>query len=167
MRYMIQLPIKNNRGFTLIETIVYIALLNMLMTGVLLCVYGLIGSIESSHGKTMVQDEGVFVRQKIGWALADMSAQPTTGGSGCAQTVSITKTSYANNPVEFRRNTASNAVEMREGGTGAYVALTTPNVLATCLSFTAIAAAGAVPPGIIATVTISGFDFVHTKYVRP
>ncbi len=154
------------KGFTLIETIIYIALLGLIMTGALVSSYDLISSSQSSSGKTTVQEEGTFVERKIGWALSDMSGAPTLGGIGCTQTLSVNKTGYTKNPVEFRRNVANNSIEMREGGTGAYVAITTSNVAATCLKFASIAAAGSGPAGVIATTTIKGLDFVNTKYVR-
>jgi prepilin-type N-terminal cleavage/methylation domain-containing protein len=154
------------RGFTLIETIVYIALMGMLMTGALLCAYDLIQSSQKTGGKTAVQEEGTFVVRKLEWALADMSTAPTTGGSGCTQTISIAKTGYPLNPIEFRRNTTNNTIEMREGGAGAYSAITTSNVSASCFKASAIASVGSAPPGVVVTTTIAGLDFVNTKYVR-
>lgn len=157
---------KKLRGFTLIETIVYMALLGLIMTGALVTAYDLMGSTQSSAGKTTVQEEGIFVERKLQWALSDMNAAPTTSGSGCIQTISISKTGYAQNPIEFRRNTTTNSIEMREGGLGAYVPITTSNVSVECLKFTSIVAVGLAPPGIVVTTTIAGFDFVNTTYVR-
>jgi prepilin-type N-terminal cleavage/methylation domain-containing protein len=154
------------KGFTLIETIVYMALLGLIMTGAVITAFDLIQSTQGSAGKTTVQEEGTFVVRKFEWALADMSAAPTVGGSGCTQTLSLTKTGFGSNPVEFRRNTINNSIEMREGGAGAYSAITTNNVTASCLKFTSIAANGSAPPGVIATTTIAGLDFVNTAYVR-
>ncbi len=154
------------KGFTLIETIVYMALLGLIMTGALLTSYELIMSTSRSAGKTTVQEEGTFVERKISWALADMSAAPLIGGSGCAQTLSVAKTGYAKNPIEFQRDAANNKIQMREGGTGLYSDITTINVSAGCLKFASITAVGSAPPGIIATTTIAGLDFVNTAYVR-
>ncbi len=154
------------KGFTLIETIVYMALLGLIMTGVLLSAFDLIASTQSSAGKTTAQEEGAFAERKLEWALADMSAAPITGGSGCAQTLSVNKTGYEKNPVEFRRNALNNTIEIREGGNGSYIALTTNNVSATCLTFTSIPAAGNAPPGVTAATTLNGFEFVNTHYVR-
>jgi prepilin-type N-terminal cleavage/methylation domain-containing protein len=154
------------KGFTLIETIVYMALLGLIMTGALLSAFDLIASTQSSAGKTTAQEEGAFVGRKLEWALADMSATPVAGGSGCAQTLSIAKTGYGKNPVEFRRNTLNNTIEIREGGSVAYTALTTNNVSATCLTFTSIPAAGNAPSGVTAATTLDGFEFVNTQYVR-
>jgi prepilin-type N-terminal cleavage/methylation domain-containing protein len=154
------------RGFTLIEMVVYIALMGLLMTGVLVCAFDLIQSSQKTGGKTAVQEEGTFALRKIQWAFADMSAAPTLGGSGCTQTISIAKTGYPLNPIEFRRNATNNSIEMREGGAGAYSAITTSNVSASCLKFYAIAAVGAAPAGVTATTTIAGLDFVNTTYVR-
>ncbi len=154
-------------GFTLIGTIVYIALLGLIMTGALISAYDLIESGQKSSGKTTTQDEGTFVERKLEWALSDMRAAPVIGGSGCAQTLSITKEGYNQNPVEFRRNTLTNVIEMRQGGTGSYTALTTSNVSASCFGAVAIPAVGGAPAGVIVTTTLGGLNFKNTRYVRP
>lgn len=153
-------------GFTLIETIIYIALFGFIMTGVIVGAYDLISSTQGSAGKTTVQEEGTFVGRKFEWALSDMSGASIVGGNGCAQTLSITKTGYPRNPIEFQRNTLSNTIEIREGSSGGYTPITTNNVVASCLTFTPIAASGSGPAGITITLTINGLDFVNTKYVR-
>ena len=95
-----------------------------------------------------------------------MSTAPTVGGSGCNQTLSINKTGYTENPIVFQRNTTNHSIEIIEGAGGVPVALTTNNVSALCLMFTSIAAVGATPPGVVATTTIDGLDFVNTAYVH-
>jgi prepilin-type N-terminal cleavage/methylation domain-containing protein len=79
------------KGFTLIETIVYMALLGLIMTGALVSTYELISSSQKSSGKATVQEEGTFVERKFEWALSDLASAPAVGGSGCNQTLSITK----------------------------------------------------------------------------
>jgi Tfp pilus assembly protein PilE len=154
------------KGFTLVETIVYIALLGLIMTGALLTSYELILSSQKSSGKTTMQEEGTFVMRKLEWALADMSVAPTVGGSGCDQTLSVSKTGYGSNPVQFQRNSANNSIEMRKGGVGAYTPITTSNVSVGCFGVVSLAAVGSAPPGVIVTTTIGGLNFVNTKYVR-
>lgn len=155
-----------SKGFTLLETLVYIALLGLILTTTLLSVYDLLGSTRLSGNKATVEEEGTFVERKLEWALADMGASPTISGSSCAQTLSIQKTGYAKNPVEFRRNTTNNTIEIREGGGGAFTPITTSNVSVTCFVASAILAQGTAPPGVVVTTTINGLTFVNTKYVR-
>jgi prepilin-type N-terminal cleavage/methylation domain-containing protein len=153
------------RGFTLIETIVYIALLGFLMTSTLTCVWSLLESARKSDGRAVVQGEGSFVERKLAWALADMSAAPAVDGSGCNQTLTVYKTNYPKNPVVFQRSGTNNAIEIREGG-AAPVALTTANVSAACLTFVLIPASGKSPAGVTATATIDDLAFTITRYVR-
>jgi len=150
------------RGFTLIETLIYIALFALIMGGTLAITYQLVESAGRTTGNATVQDEGVFVLRKLDWALGSMASAPTIGGSGCSQTISITRTgSAAPNPIEFRLS--SGKVEMRMGGTGSYDALTTDNVSATCLQFASLSGGLS---GVSATTTISGKEFSTTKYRR-
>ena len=152
------------KGFTLIETVVYIALLGILMGGAVLTSYDLLESSSKSSGKTAVQEEGSFVQRKMEWALSGATAV-TVGGSNCNQTLSVTKAG-ASNPIQFQLDAFSGAVQMREGGLGAYTPLTTSNVSVSCLKFASIAAISPGPSGIIATTTIQSLDFVVTKYLR-
>lgn len=158
----------NNKGFTLIEAVIYIALLGLIMTGAVATAYQLLSGAGSLATKNTAQEEGNFVQRKLQWALSDMSNMPVVSGSGCSWNVSITKSGFASNPVELQRNTSvtPNIIEMREGGTGSYTAITTGNVSASCLKFASILPTGTGPAGITATTTINGLDFVVTKYIR-
>ncbi|MES2007154.1 MAG: prepilin-type N-terminal cleavage/methylation domain-containing protein [Patescibacteria group bacterium] len=156
------------RGFTLIEMVIYIALLGVLMTGALTSAANLIQSSGSSSGKASVQEEGSFVQRKLEWALADATSIPLASGV-CGQALTVNKRGYANNPIKFRNNSDVSGkkwIEMSEGGTGPYVRLTSENVSASCLTFTAIAASGSGPAGVGAVATINSLDFSVTKYVR-
>lgn len=155
---------RTSPGFTLIETIIYIALFGLIMSGSLLAAYGLIGSASQGSDTTTVVDEGSFVTRKIAWALSGMSAVPAIGGSGCNQTLSVTKFGHVDNPIEFRRNSSGN-IEMRQGGAGSYTPLTTLNVEATCLKFSLFSYSG-VPTGVSASTTIDGVEFAVTRYSR-
>lgn len=56
-------------GFTLIETIIYISLFSIIMTGVLISVYTLISSNSKNMTQAMVVEEGIFLLGKIDWVL--------------------------------------------------------------------------------------------------
>jgi type II secretory pathway pseudopilin PulG len=152
-------------GFTLLETLIYIALFTVLMTSGFVAVYDLMQSAGSLGDKTRTQEEGNFVLRKISWGLSslDPSSPPVISGSGCNQILTTYKTGIAN-PVIFRLNTISgkNYVEIAEDGVN-YFELTTDNASTTCLKFSST---GTAPIGITATTTIDGVDFVIKKYVR-
>jgi prepilin-type N-terminal cleavage/methylation domain-containing protein len=60
----------NKHGFTLLETLIYIALFGVLMTGALVTVYELLLSFEHNGVAIAVQEEGTFIHRKLNWALS-------------------------------------------------------------------------------------------------
>jgi type II secretory pathway pseudopilin PulG len=153
------------KGFTLIETVIYIALLGGLLTGALISSVDLIESADMSNTHATIQDEGSFASRKLEWALAGLTSAPTISGGSCAQSMSITKTGAQNNPIVFSYDGAHKAIFMTEGANGPYP-ITTSNVSVSCLSFASIAANGTGPSGVAASFTISGDTFGTTKYLR-
>ena len=154
------------KGFTLIETIIYIALFTILIVGGFVTAYQLIQGSDTLNAKTITQEEGNFVLRKMDWALTGLdSGNPPVvvpSVSGCEDTLKVYKYSYTNNPIEFSRNTASSTIEMREAF-GVNIPITTSNASTTCLKFSLIAGT---PSGITATTTINSIDFTITKYIR-
>lgn len=153
------------RGFTLIETIIYIALFTMLITSGFAAVYELIEGTDSLNQKVRTEEEGNFVMRKIAWSLSSMdpSIPPTISGSGCSQTLTVTKTNSVNNVVLRMRNlSGKNYIEIQDDGVNFYP-ITTENASTSCLRFSST---GTSPIGITATSTINGTNFVITKYVR-
>ncbi len=61
-------------GFTLLETMIYIALFAVLMSGALVTVYALLGSVADNQTFESAYTEGLFVYQKLTWALSDAAA---------------------------------------------------------------------------------------------
>lgn len=75
--------LKNKKGFTLIEVIIYVALFTTVMTGALVSVYAILESNSRNQTKAMVASEGAFLLGKIDWALngkqiASLSHSDTT-----------------------------------------------------------------------------------------
>jgi len=56
-------------GFTLIETVIYIALFALIMTGTIVSIYGILGTSSRNQLKAMVQEEGSFLVGKVDWNL--------------------------------------------------------------------------------------------------
>lgn len=62
------------KGFTLLETIIYIALFSVLMAGVLETVYVLFLSNAQYSKAIAVQEEATFLNRKLSWALSGATA---------------------------------------------------------------------------------------------
>ncbi len=115
-------------GFTLIETIIYISLFSIIMTGVLVSVYGLISSNSKNMTKAMVVEEGIFILGKIDWVLsgAENINLPTTSGN----ILSVTKSNdWIDNPVIIK---VSAGVMSIKKGTNEAVNLNNSNVTILC-----------------------------------
>jgi type II secretory pathway pseudopilin PulG len=61
---------KKKRGFTLIETVTYLALFAILMGGGVVTAYAMFESAGRNQAKSILQDEGDFLIGKIEWALS-------------------------------------------------------------------------------------------------
>lgn len=158
------LLIKSRVGFTLIETIVYIALFGLIMGGTLTVVFQLLQSDTSLNSKTYIQGEANFVLRKVNWALTGVDpAQASTpsAGSPTSNLLNVIKYGGLPNGVEFQMN--GDKIEMREGGTGPFLPITTDNVSVSSLQFTYLTSP---LPGFKAVVVINGLTFETTKYLR-
>ncbi|MDB5236903.1 MAG: hypothetical protein JWL88_5 [Parcubacteria group bacterium] len=65
------------RAFTLIETIVYVALFSMLMTGTLIALADVRTAAARTETKSLLLEEGTFLLETIGHAIAGGSAIST------------------------------------------------------------------------------------------
>jgi hypothetical protein len=73
-------------GFTLIETIIYIGIFVLIISGAVISAYSIIGSSARNQAKAMVQEEGTFLIGKIDWALSGIK-NPSISGNGKKLTV--------------------------------------------------------------------------------
>ena len=71
-------------GFTLIETLVYLALYTIIVFGASAGVYSIFDSNARNQTAAMVQEEGTYVISKIDWTLAHSVrvGAPPLGGAG-------------------------------------------------------------------------------------
>ena len=129
------------KGFTLIETLVYLALFAVLVGGFVVSAYALFESNNRNAAKAMLEQEKGFVIGKINWAL------------GGAQTVSVpnqqtlTVTKYDGTVVTV--GFSGNAVTV--GGSP----ITNSNVVMSKLVFIRTAPGGTNPESVEAGFTIS------------
>ena len=84
------LVVINMRGFTLIETIIYVGLFGILFAGVIGSTYPLFKSAEQLTAKVIDDGEGIFAAQKISMLLASSTSAicaPSAGATGNTLTI--------------------------------------------------------------------------------
>lgn len=147
---------KINRGFTLIETVVYIALLALIMGGAVFTAYSLTEGSARTSAHAIVQEEGSFVLRKLAWALSSAS------DFSIPNSHELIVTRYDGTTADISLD--GTRIIMQAGGAD-FVPLTTENVSAADLLFTAIPAVGTGPEGVTATFMINGAPFSLTQYL--
>jgi type II secretory pathway pseudopilin PulG len=161
----------HTRGFTLIETIIYVVLFSIIMVGGFVTAFELMQSSGQLGAKHVTQEETNFLLRKIDWALSGTTTAVTvltspSAGTPYTTTLSITRANHSPNPVEIRFNAGLHRAEIREGGVGAWTLLTTPNVTVDSLQFRYLPAVGNGPMGVVATTSINGIVATTTRYFR-
>lgn len=152
------------RGFTLIEVIIYIALFSLLMGTAFVTTFQLIQSSGNLSTKNTTQEEGSFVLRKIDWAL--------TGAKSVTATSTLTVTKYDDSQVVFCLDSEKIKIWKGTGNVpscnnSSFIPLTTDNVKVSNFTLTTISGT---PAGITATLKITkdgvDFPFTITKYIR-
>lgn len=159
----------NDHGFTLLETIIYLALLTLIIG----CSFGAISILISGNNRNqseiILETEGNFVLAKINWA---MTGATTTVVTSYPPNLTVTKNDFGSNPLVF--STSSGALMLREGP-GPSATTTSDNVWLQNLTFLDIKASNGRPEGVktIFTLqtrtdngTILSQNFEITKYLR-
>lgn len=155
---------KTRRGFTLIETIIYIALLAFIMGGALSATYSIIENVGRLDANVAIQEEGNFVLRKINWALSSVQTINVPNGSNYGSALSIGRYGGMTVDICFKNQ----IIWIRENGSGgtcgdsSYASTTTSNVKVSALQFYHATN----PVGIEASTTINNVVFSITKYVR-
>lgn len=101
------------RGFTLIETIIYIALISVILTMTLLATIGLLETKNRTAARLEVEEEANFLMGKIGWALAGARAVTAPAAGATSTALTVEKFNFAQNPITF--DLADGAVRIRYG----------------------------------------------------
>ena len=161
---MTQMMIMNHKkksGFTLIEVVIYIALLTIIIGGVFAISMGLAQNIQKTADKAITQEEGNFVLRKINWALAGVDFLTAI----TSDTLILNKTGFSPNPITIHFDSGNSLVEMKRGG-NPLVPLTSVNVKITNLLFTYIPAVPPAPDGVKVDFNVNGVHFETTKYIR-
>ena len=136
---------KTSRGFTLIDTLVYLALFTMVVGGLIVSAYSFFESSGRNISKSVLQNEQNFLLAKINWTLNNVQtiSAPAINASGSTLTVST----YS----------GTNATLTRTGAllTLNGVALNTPDLSVTRFTVIHTYAGGNNPEYIEAGITLS------------
>ncbi len=154
--FMTHLKLKDNKGFTLIEIIIYIGLFSLLLGTAFIASFELINGSNNLSTKNTTQDEGNFVLRKIDWASNNALSFSTAGGE-------LTINKYDLTSIKIKLGTGVDAGKILINSTGSFLPITTDNVNVSNLTFTPT---GTTPPGITVVATIDGVNFSITKYIR-
>ena len=147
----------HNRGFTLIEALLYIALFTIVVGGGLLTIFGLLQSSEGTRQRIAIEAEGNFIMKKLDWAVNGSAVSlPSSGNSGATL-------SLARDGVTYDFTFSGTSIPLSEDG-GTPVTLNTVNAPSGGVTFTHIAGP---PEGVEYTFFLSGKQFgPKARYLR-
>lgn len=161
---------KNKKGFTLAETLIYIAIFALIMSGAIISIYSIIGSNARNQAKAMTQEEGSFLIGKIDWALGGVKSINSPSGN----TLSVTKyDSTVPDPIEIKIENGK--MTIKKGSSGDLLELNNSNVEVSCPSLSNCFTHSINPEKIEANIIIStktseglpySQDFYTIKYLR-
>lgn len=153
--------LKKDKGFTLMETLIYIALFGILMSGAVIGVYNLIVNNDHNILENRIQEEGTFINRKINWALTGATAISVDGGGTI---ITITRPLLGlQSPL---RITNTGGVIYISRGTGISVALTSDRFNAHDLFFVYTAGVNGRPPSVYISFFINDKQFTFRNYLR-
>ena len=154
------------KGFTLIETVIYIAFFSVIIGGLLGITFQIIAATDQINRKIIVQQEANFILKKIEWALSGATSitepaivNPATTITGNALTV--TKYNFTSNPIRF---SVSGTDLQIATGAGLPLPLNSSNIQLS--NFTVTHNLVGVKETVVIGFQIGGEHFEMTKYIR-
>jgi len=143
------------KGFTLIETIIYLGLFSVISSLSIAVLYQIIGSYNQHRDRVEVDTEANFMMQKIQWAVtgAQTINQPALNATGSA--LSVNKFNYPQNPIVL--DLGSRNLRISKGG-GAPVFLGSGRVYLGQLVFEHLPAVQSAPDGVKVTLSVVSSD---------
>ncbi len=108
------------KGFTLIETTIYIALFALLLSGAIGASFGFIDSSKKSTRDAFTAEEALFIIQKINWLIANaLITEPALDHE--SEVLSVTKTDelFRDNP--FVMKTQEKTLHLKRGSSQANI----------------------------------------------
>lgn len=153
------------RGFTLIETLIYLALFAIIIGSVLVTTYGIVQSTNITQNHIVVEEEGNFLLRKIEWALngADTASVPDQ------TSLVLTRPDLpsSQNPLIFDLN---NGYLSLQRGVNPAVNLNSTNAVMSKVIFALTPTQGSKPSGVSVSFTLTSQsasdDFKLIRFLR-
>lgn len=150
-------------GVTLIEILIYIALMSITVSGSLLIVFNLIEGSDKLNNAAKIEEEANFIFKKFEWAFLDASDINSPAEGDSAQSVSVNKTNFGSNPIIF--DLSSESITMKAGN-GPVNILNSESVAASSLLFEHIEPEDERPAGLRSSFTLNGKTYSSLIYLR-
>jgi prepilin-type N-terminal cleavage/methylation domain-containing protein len=154
------------KGFTLMETLIYIALFSILMSGAMIAAYNLLEGGGRNTSAINTQEEGTFINRKINWAL---TGARTVTASPDGTTLTITRPDLgAQSPLVIVGDGTSMTIARGTGGLAVVLNAERYPIgnPATGKIFAIQPGAGGKPPSITVSFLIGDKPFIFRTYVR-
>ncbi len=152
---------KKKSGFTLMETMVYIALFGILMSGAITSAWSLLEGGANNKNAMAVQEEGTFLSRKINWALTGATDVDVTGGG---KILTVTRPDLsADSPLVIG---VSGSILTITRGSSVAVSLNGDFFKITDVQFTNTPETGGVPSSIEAKFSVNSTPFIFKTYLR-
>lgn len=159
----------HNRGFTIIETLIYLALFAILIGGAVVAAYSLLEGGGRTQTRTLIQEEGNFLVSKINWALSGAESVEILA----VNKLSVTKWDPTYNPVVIEWSGGNMAISKN----GAVISTTLNNadISVNNLNFVHNYSSGTNPESVSFSFTLTSKtpngmtisqDFSGEKYIR-
>lgn len=169
---MKKISTNSNTGFSLIETILYLALYGIIIGGLVISVFNIFESHNRNKSKAMLVEEGLYLLNKIDWALSGAQSVNTATD----HQISIRTLNLPENQNPLKLDFDSGNMRLTRGLSNPKI-LNNSNTSVENLTFThtVLSGVGIAPESITASFTLStktveGFNlsqfFTTTKYLR-
>lgn len=142
-------------GFSLIETIIYVALFALLMSGLFASIWPFLSGAENTSAKVVVESEAAFAIRKINTILASSTASITTPSPGLAGNV-LAVTEY--NGDTFTVATSGNAFTVQKNS-GTVVPFSADRVVVNVFVVKHVAPANGLPRYVEYSFTLGGMSY--------
>lgn len=151
------------KGFTLIETVIYTALISIIIAGALVAVYQVLESSNALYNKIVAEQEANFLLRKFAWALSGVSdiSLPPAGASGSV--LLVNKINFSENPLVFDLNATD--IRLKQGSKEPAI-LNSQSVKINNLVFEHLAAVGSGPEAIKINIAVDTQSFSTIIYLR-
>ena len=164
---------KSNSGLTLVETLIYAALISVVIGMIVVVAFQVIDANSNLGEIVFLEEEANFILRKISWAISGASDINSPGsGNISTSTLSIDKfeTGAGENPLIF--SISEGSILLKRGNTSS-TPLNSAFVTIQNATFTHIMATGTAPAGIKVelairnTATSKTRAYSITSYLRP